>query len=62
MVHEQISLAGNFSLRGGIVIEDAAAISNLVTASRLGVSGNVTVTNSGTLQGTDFAVTAWREL
>ena len=62
VVHEQISLQGNLSLRGGIVIEDAAAISNLVTASRLGVSGNVTITNSGTLQGTDFTVTAWREL
>ena len=62
LVYEQISLAGNLSLRGGIVIEDAANISNLVTSSRIGVAGNVTVTNSGTLQGTDFAVTAWREL
>ena len=62
VVREQISLRGNLSLRGGIVIEDAAAISNLVTVSQLGVSGNVTVTNSGTLQGTDFVVTAWREL
>ena len=62
VVREQISLRGNLSLRGGVVIEDAAALSNLVTASQLGVSGNVTVTNSGTLQGTDFLVTAWREL
>ncbi len=62
LVHEQISLQGNLSLRVGIVIEDAADISDLVTVSQLGVSGNVTVTNSGTLQGTDFVVTAWREL
>ena len=62
LVHEQVNLAGNLSLRGGIVIEDAADISDLVTSSRIGASGNVTVTNSGTLQGTDFAVTAWREL
>ena len=62
LVHEQVNLAGNLSLRGGIVIEDAADISDLVTSSRIGASGNVTVTNSGTLQGTDFAVTAWCEL
>ena len=62
LVYEQISLAGNLSLRGGIVIEDAANISNLVTTSTIGVAGNVTVTNSGTLQGTDFVVTAWREV
>ena len=62
LVHEQIRLGGNLSLRGGIVIEDAANISNLVTTSRIGVAGNVTVTNSGTLQGTDFVVTAWREV
>ena len=62
VVREQVALRGNLSLRGGVVIEDAASISPLVTASQLGVSGNVTVTNSGTLQGTDFAVTAWREL
>ena len=62
LVHEQISLRGNLSLRAGIVIEDAATISNLVTTNTVGVAGNVTVTNSGTLLGTDFVVTAWREL
>ena len=49
LVYEQISLADNLSLRGGIVIEDAANISNLVTTSTIGVAGNVTVTNSGIL-------------
>ena len=62
LVHEQISLRGNLSLRGAIVIEDAADISDLVTSSNIGAAGNVTVTNSGTLLGTDFVVTAWREL
>ena len=62
LVHEQARLRGNLSLRGAIVIEDAADISALVTSSNIGAAGNVTVTNSGTLLGTDFAVTAWREL
>ena len=62
LVHEQIRLRGNLSLRGAIVIEDAADISDLVTSTNIGAAGNVTVTNSGTLLSTDFAVTAWREL
>ena len=54
-------MRSNLSLCGGVVIEDAATVSNLVTTSSVGFSGNVTVTNSGTIQGTAFAVSAWRE-
>ena len=60
LVREQLSLLGNTSLRGQIVIEDAANTSNLVTDNRVG--GNATLTNSGSLIGTGFAATGWREL
>ena len=60
LVHEQLTLLGNASLRGQILIEDAASTSTLVTDNRVG--GNAMLTNNGTLLGTGFAVTAWREL
>ena len=60
LVREQLSLLGNASLRGQIVIEDAASTSNLVTDNRVG--GNARLTNNGTLTGTGFAATGWREL
>ena len=62
LVHEQVRLRGNISLRGQIVIENAADISDLVTTTGIGAAGNPSITNNGTLMGTDFAVTAWREL
>ena len=60
LIREQVFLGGNVSLRGELVIEDAAQISSLVTSSRIG--GNVTVTNNGTLIGTSFRVGSWREI
>ena len=60
LVGEQLSLLGNTSLRGQIVIQDAASTSNLVTDSRVG--GNAMLTSSGALIGTGFEVTGWREL
>ena len=60
LVREQLSLLGNTSLLGQIVIEDAASTSDLVTDSRVG--GNATLTNDGTLTGTGFEATGWREL
>ena len=60
LVREQAFLAGNVSLLGELVIEDAAQISSLVTSSRVG--GNASITNNGTLVGTSFRVGSWREL
>ena len=60
LVREQLSLLGNTSLRGQIVIENAASTSDLVTDNRVG--GNASLTNDGTLTGTGFAATGWREL
>ena len=60
LVGEQLSLLGNTSLRGQIVIQDAASTSNLVTDSTVG--GNAMLTNSGTLIGSGFEITGWREL
>ncbi len=60
LVHEQLSLLGNTSLRGQSVIEDAANTSNLVTNNIVG--GNTSLTNNGTLTGTGFEATGWREL
>ena len=60
LVREQLSLLGNTSLRGQIVIENTASTSDLVTDNRVG--GNAMLTNNGTLVGTGFAATGWREL
>ena len=60
LVGEQLSLLGNTSLRGQVVIEDAASTSNLVTDNRVG--GNARLTNNATLMGTGFVATGWREL
>ena len=59
VVREQLSLLGNTSLRGQIVIGDAASTSTLVTDNRVG--GNASLTNDGTLIGTGFEATGWRE-
>ena len=62
LIREQAALGGNVSLLGQLVIEDAAAVSDLVTATRIGVSGTPSITNNGTLIGTSFAVASWREM
>ncbi len=60
LVREQASLAGNVSLRGQLIIQDAASVSDLVTASAM--RGNASITNNGTLVGTSFSAASWREL
>ncbi len=60
LVREQAFLAGNVSLLGQLVIQDAASISNLVTASAM--RGNASITNNGTLPASSFAVGSWREM
>ena len=60
LVREQVFLAGNVSLRGSVVIEDAADVSSLVTSNHIG--DNASITNNGTLVGTSFGVGSWRVL
>ncbi len=62
LVREQVRLGGNVSLLGELVIESAAHVSDLVTASVIGATGTPSITNSGTLVGTSFSVGSWREL
>ena len=63
LVHEQALVTGNSSLLGELVIEEAADVSALVAAgnSGVGVTGAAAITSTGTLAGTAFAVSAWRE-
>ena len=60
LVREQVFLAGNVSLHGSVVIEDAADVSSLVTSNHIG--DNASITNNGTLGGTSFGVGSWRVL
>ena len=63
LVHEQIHIAGNPTLSGQIVVEDAADNSSLVTQST--ISGNATISYNGTLGGGGAALlslSAWREV
>lgn len=61
LVHEQMRWvgAGGTAFSGQIVIEDAAAVSNLVTWSR--IQGNITITNNGGAFTATYEVKGWRE-
>lgn len=64
LVHEQLQLAGNPTLSGQIVVEDAADIHTGVTENR--ISGNPLISYNGTLGGGAgaglFTLTGWREV
>ncbi len=64
LVHEQLQLAGNPTLSGQIIVEDAENISTLVTENT--ISGNATISHNGTLGGGGgvgiFTLSAWREV
>ena len=62
LVREQIRIAGNVSLLGELVIENAASVSTLVTDTGIDVTGTASITNNGTLVGTSFGVGSWRKL
>ncbi|OFW01874.1 MAG: hypothetical protein A3I61_02470 [Acidobacteria bacterium RIFCSPLOWO2_02_FULL_68_18] len=60
LVHEQISISGNATLGGQLVVEDAASVDPLVENNS--ISGSVTIDYNGTLGTNLFFVTAWREV
>ncbi len=60
LVHEQVSMSGNPSVGGQLIVENAASISTLVTANS--ISGNVTITYNGGLGTGVYSVTGWRDI
>jgi hypothetical protein len=58
LVREQFSANGSGTLLGQLLVQDAAAVSSLVTSTSIG--GNVTITNNGTLPGFGFSAMSWR--
>ena len=67
LVREQLMISGNAALSGQILVENAAATSNLVTTagcdnSAVCISGNPTITYNGLVGSNVFVVTGWREV
>ena len=60
LVHEQLSISGNATLGGQIIVEDAANLHSLVTSSS--IRGSVFIDYNGTLGTNLFFVTGWREV
>lgn len=60
LVHEQVSMSGNPSVGGQLIVENAATVSTLVTANS--ISGNVTITYNGGLGTGVYSVTGWRDI
>lgn len=60
LVREQVSLGGNPTLAGQLLVEDAANVSTVVTANS--ISGNPTFVYNGIAGGSDFIVSAWRRV
>ena len=60
LVHEQLSISGNATLGGQIIVEDAANNHSLVDSTS--ISGNVEINYNGTLGTNLFFVTGWREV
>jgi hypothetical protein len=60
LVHEQVSISGNATLGGQLIVEDATSLDPLVDVNS--ISGNVTIDYNGTLGSNLFFVTGWREV
>lgn len=60
LVHEQIGISGNPSFGGQIIVESADSVDTLVEQNT--ISGNATMTYSGTLGTNVYTVTGWREV
>lgn len=60
LVHEQLHISGNPTLAGQILVEDAAATSNVVQSNE--IMGNPTFVSNGTVGSNTFTVSAWREV
>ncbi|MGE0039570.1 MAG: hypothetical protein AB7H88_14380 [Vicinamibacterales bacterium] len=59
LVHEQLSISGNPTLAGQIIVEDSPTVATLVTSNT--ISGNPSVTYNGTLTALSYTVSGWRE-
>lgn len=61
LVHEQVSISGNATLGGQLIVEDSRpSLDPLVDVNS--ISGNVTIDYNGTLGSNLFFVTGWREV
>lgn len=60
LVREQLSIAGNPSLAGQILVQNVPTVSTLVTDNT--ISGNPTITYNGITGTNIFVVTGWREI
>jgi hypothetical protein len=60
LVHEQVSISGNPSLSGQLLVENATSVDPLVTNNT--ISGNPTITYNGGLGEGVYSVTGWREI
>ncbi len=60
LVHEQVNLAGNPTLGGQLIVENAPTVSPLVTANT--ISGNVSITYNGGLGTGIYTVAGWRDV
>jgi hypothetical protein len=60
LVREQVHIAGNPELSGQLLIENVPSVSDLVTENA--IVGNATLSYNGTLGGTAFAISSWREV
>ena len=61
LVHEQMRIAGNPSIIGQILVENATSIDPLVTTNAV-TNGNVTITYDGGLGDRTFSVRGWRDV
>lgn len=60
LVHEQVSISGNATLGGQLIVDNSPSVDPLVDVNS--ISGNVTIDYNGTLGSNLFFVTGWREI
>ena len=60
LVREQLSITGNPTLAGQILVQNVPSVSNLVLTN--GISGNPSITYNGVVGTNVFVVTGWREI
>lgn len=60
LVREQLSITGNPTLAGQILVQNVPSVSNVVLTN--GISGNPSITYNGIVGTNVFVVTGWREI
>ena len=60
LVHEQLSITGNLTHEGQLIVEDATTVDHLVTTNS--IQGNATISYSGTVGTGIFTVQGWRSV